>query len=130
MTIQQAAKKKQEKAMADLMYQKHGKVKEGDDWVVDPDLKDEWFPEPVMKPEELKTLLQIPTEESWSPHYPKTIHDMFPTPSSRYGWSQMGPIAEAGGISKLAGGGLTRTVALDSGPMSQGLRSLYIDDMD
>jgi len=130
MTIQQAAKKKQEKAMADLMYQKHGKVKEGDDWVVDPELKDEWFPEPVMKPEELKTLLQIPTEESWSPHYPKTIHDMFPTPSSRYGWSQMGPIAEAGGISKLAGGGLTRTVAPDSGPMSQGLRSLYIDDMD
>ena len=32
-----------------------------------------------------------------------------------------------------AGGGLanlTRTVAPDSGPMSQGLRSLYIDDMD
>jgi hypothetical protein len=34
---------------------------------------------------------------------------------------------------KFAGGGianLTRTVAPDSGPMSQGLRSLYIDDMD
>ena len=33
----------------------------------------------------------------------------------------------------FAGGGiasLTRTVAPDSGPMSQGLRSLYIDDMD
>ena len=29
-----------------------------------------------------------------------------------------------------ADGGLTRTVARDSGPMSQGLRSLYIDDMD
>jgi len=32
-----------------------------------------------------------------------------------------------------AGGGpvrLTRTVAPDSGPMSQGLRSLYIDDRD
>jgi len=133
MTIERAAEKKQEKAMADLMYQKHGKVKEGDDWVVDPDLKDKWFPEPVMKPEELKTLLQIPTEESWSPHYPKTIHDMFPTPSSRYGWSQMGPIAEAGGVSKMAGGGLanlTRTVAPDSGPVSRGLRSLYIDDMD
>ena len=66
-----------------------------------------------------------PTEESWSPHYPKTIHDMFPTPSSRYGWSQMGPIAEAGGISKLAGGGLTRTVAPDSGPVSRGLSYLY-----
>ena len=31
---------------------------------------------------------------------------------------------------EMAGGGLTRTVAPDSGPMSQGLRSLYIDDMD
>jgi len=33
----------------------------------------------------------------------------------------------------FAGGGLanlTRTVAPDSGPMSQGLRSLYIDDRD
>ena len=30
----------------------------------------------------------------------------------------------------FAGGGLTRTVAPDSGPMSRGLRSLYIDDMD
>ena len=29
-----------------------------------------------------------------------------------------------------ADGGLTRTVAPDSGPMSQGLRSLYIDDKD
>jgi hypothetical protein len=36
-------------------------------------------------------------------------------------------------IKGYAGGGLanlTRTVAPDSGPMSQGLRSLYIDDMD
>ena len=39
-------------------------------------------------------------------------------------------VAQAGGVSKMAGGGLTRTVAPDSGPMSQGLRSLYIDDMD
>ena len=42
-------------------------------------------------------------------------------------------IAEAGGVSKMAGGGLanlTRTVAPDSGPMSQGLRSLYINDID
>ena len=31
---------------------------------------------------------------------------------------------------KYAGGGLTRTVAPDSGPMHGGLRSLYIDDMD
>jgi hypothetical protein len=42
------------------------------------------------------------------------------------------------GAAKIAGGGrvgytdggLTRTVAPDSGPMSQGLRSLYINDMD
>ena len=33
-------------------------------------------------------------------------------------------------MGRYAGGGLTRTVAPDSGPMSQGLRSLYIDDMD
>ena len=39
----------------------------------------------------------------------------------------------AGGVSKMATGGLanlTRTVAPDSGPMSQGLRSLYINDKD
>ena len=42
-------------------------------------------------------------------------------------------IAQAGGYSKMAGGGLanlTRTVAPDSGPMHQGLRSLYINDKD
>ena len=33
-------------------------------------------------------------------------------------------------IKGFAGGGLTRTVAPDSGPVSRGLRSLYIDDMD
>ena len=33
-------------------------------------------------------------------------------------------------IKGYAGGGLTRTVAPDSGPVSRGLRSLYIDDMD
>ena len=31
---------------------------------------------------------------------------------------------------RYASGGLTRPVAPDSGPMSQGLRSLYIDDRD
>jgi len=31
---------------------------------------------------------------------------------------------------RFAHGGLTRTVAPDSGPVSRGLRSLYIDDMD
>ena len=46
-----------------------------------------------------------------------------------------GFIAEKDWMKKYsyAGGGLanlTRTVAPDSGPMSQGLRSLYIDDMD
>ena len=30
----------------------------------------------------------------------------------------------------MAEGGLTTTVARDSGPMSHGLRSLYIDDKD
>jgi|GEM_PF-3834325 len=40
---------------------------------------------------------------------------------------------QAVGVGRYATGGLanlTRTVAPDSGPMSQGLRSLYIDDMD
>jgi len=49
------------------------------------------------------------------------------------GLDLMDKIGLAGGVSKRAGGGLanlTRTVAPDSGPMSQGLRSLYIDDMD
>jgi hypothetical protein len=35
-----------------------------------------------------------------------------------------------GGRAGYTGGGLTRTVAPDSGPMSQGLRSLYINDRD
>ena len=134
MTIERAAEKKQEKGMEDLMYQKYGKVREGDDWIVDPDLKNEWFPEPVLDPSPkgagkiMRDLLQTPTDESWSPSYPKTLGDIFSTPASRYGWSQMGPIAEAGGVSKMAGGGLanlTRTVAPDSGPMSQGLSYLY-----
>ena len=37
-------------------------------------------------------------------------------------------IAQAGGVSKLASGGLanlTNTIPPESGPMSQGLRSLY-----
>ena len=33
-------------------------------------------------------------------------------------------------LARYASGGLTRTVAPDSGPMSQGLRSLYINDRD
>ena len=37
---------------------------------------------------------------------------------------------KTGGRVGYTGGGLTRTVAPDSGPMSHGLRSLYIDDKD
>ena len=37
---------------------------------------------------------------------------------------------KTGGRAGYTGGGLTRTVAPDSGPMSQGLRSLYINDRD
>ena len=33
-------------------------------------------------------------------------------------------------LPRMADGGLTRTVAPDSGPMDQGLRSLYINDKD
>ncbi len=52
---------------------------------------------------------------------------------ARGGLDLMDKIGLAGGVSKMAGGGLanlTRTVAPDSGPVSRGLRSLYIDDMD
>ena len=41
---------------------------------------------------------------------------------------QMQAIADAGGVANLAGGGLanlTDTIPPESGPMSQGLRSLY-----
>jgi len=40
------------------------------------------------------------------------------------------PIFNKGGRVGYTDGGLTRTVAPDSGPMSQGLRSLYINDRD
>ena len=66
--------------------------------------------------------------------YPgQRIGQVFPTPASKYGWDLTGEIARAGGVANMATGGLanlTRTVAPDSGPMSQGLRSLYIDDKD
>ena len=42
-------------------------------------------------------------------------------------------IADAGGVANLAGGGLaslTDTIPPESGPMSEGLRSLYNNDMD
>ena len=50
---------------------------------------------------------------------PKELEEYMLERQSR-GWSRM----------KKAGGGLTRTVAPDSGSVSRGLRSLYIDDMD
>ena len=129
------------------MYQKYGKTRvksagikgtPGEfkkQWIIDPKLKDSFFPEEVLDPNFMRTVLDLPTEESWSPNYPKTYRDFYPTPSSRYGWSQMGPIAQAGGISKLAGGGMVgirkpHAIAPTGGPMHQGLRSLYIDDMD
>ena len=40
------------------------------------------------------------------------------------------PTLAGGGRAGYTNGGLTRTVAPDSGPMSQGLRSLYINDRD
>ena len=50
-------------------------------------------------------------------------------------WRQLFTDPKAAGIRgtqdwRGADGGLTRTVAPDSGPMSQGLRSLYINDRD
>ena len=43
---------------------------------------------------------------------------------------QIGYMYAGGGRAGYTNGGLTRTVAPDSGPMSQGLRSLYINDRD
>ena len=43
---------------------------------------------------------------------------------------QMDYMYAGGGRAGYTDGGLTRTVAPDSGPMSQGLRSLYINDKD
>jgi hypothetical protein len=141
---------KQKQAEEDFMYQKHGmkRVKSAGikgtpgefkkQWIIDPKLKDSFFPEEVLDPNFMRTVLDLPTEESWSPNYPKTYRDFYPTPSSRYGWSQMGPIAQAGGISKLAGGGragymgggiaaIRKPSALPptGGPQSGGLPSLY-----
>ena len=84
----------------------------------------------------MRTILDLPTEASWSPNYPKTYADFYPTPSSRYGWDQTGPIAQAGGISKLADGGragymgggiagIRRPHAIP--PKRQGLRSIMIN---
>ena len=146
-SAQRAADIKQKQAEEDIMYQKYGKTRvksagikgtPGEfkkQWIIDPKLKDSFFPEEVLDPNFMRTVLDLPTEESWSPNYPKTYRDFYPTPSSRYGWSQMGPIAQAGGISKLAGGGMVgirkpHAIAPTGGPMHQGLRSLYIDDMD
>ena len=56
------------------------------------------------------------------------VGEIFSTPASRYGWDVMGETAKAGGVSKMARGGLanlTRTVAPDSGPVSRGLSYLY-----
>ena len=50
--------------------------------------------------------------------------------------SQMQAIADAGGVANLAGGGIAKEAGVpsgpppESGPNSQGLRSLYNDDMD
>ena len=139
-SAQQAADIKQKQAEEDIMYQKYGKTRvksagikgtPGEfkkQWIIDPKLKDSFFPEEVLDPNFMRTVLDLPTEESWSPNYPKTYRDFYPTPSSRYGWSQMGPVAQAGGISKLAGGGMVgirkpHAIAPTRGPQSQGLAS-------
>ena len=105
----QKADQLQREKMKDLMYQKYGKKKmarKGGEWIIDPELKGAFFPQEVLDPNfNMRTILDLPTEASWSPNYPKTYADFYPTPSSRYGWDQTGPIAQAGGISKLADGG-------------------------
>ena len=135
-TSGQRADQLQREKMKDLMYQKHGKKMIGGEWIIDPELKDAFFPQEVLDPNLMKTILDLPTEASWSPNYPKTFGDFYPTPSSRYGWSQMGPIAHAGGYSKMAqggragymGGGITairKPHAIP--PERQGLRSIMIN---
>ena len=130
----------QREKMKDLMYQKHGKKMKGGEWIIDPKLKDAFFPQEVLDPNfNMRAILDLPTEASWSPNYPKTYADFYPTPSSRYGWDQTGPIAQAGGISKLADGGragymgggiagIRRPHAIP--PERQGLRSIMINVND
>ena len=136
----QKADQLQREKMKDLMYQKYGKKKmarKGGEWIIDPELKGAFFPQEVLDPNfNMRTILDLPTEASWSPNYPKTYADFYPTPSSRYGWDQTGPIAQAGGISKLADGGragymgggiagIRRPHAIP--PKRQGLRSIMIN---
>ena len=77
-----------------------------------------------MSPEELEqfNLERGVTEEKVHPIYGRGMS-----------YKQMEPLYENLGYMYKADGGianLTRTVAPDSGPVSRGLRSLYIDDMD
>ena len=116
--VERDADIKQKQAEEDLMYQKYGKTRatnvgiEGTSgefkkqWITDPELKDAFIPEEVLDPNFMKMVLNSPTEQSHSPNYPKTYHDLYPTPASRYGWSQMGPIAQAGGVANMATGGI------------------------
>ena len=78
--------------------------------------------EDVPKFMEYKSIL-----ESKPKGFDKTYKELFPTPASRYWMDLTGEIARAGGVANMAGGGLanlTRTVAPDSGPASQGPKGL------
>ena len=61
--------------------------------------------------------------------FDKTYEELFPTPASRYGWDLMGEIARAGGVSKMAGGGIAEirrpsAIPPESGPTPYGLPSM------
>ena len=82
-----------------------------------------------------KWLQYLSTLEAKPEGFDKTYKELFPTPASRYGWDLMGEIARAGGVANMAGGGMVgirkpSAIAPTGGPMSQGLRSLYINDKD
>ena len=153
--VERAADIKQKQAEEDLMYQQYGKtrVKSAvmpgtpgefkDKWIIDPEIleseKKVWN---ETKTKLDKMLKQFGDEHGygWTPYglgygmqqMQPGIGDM--KYNEDLGYRQLlnklyQPQAN-GGRAGYTNGGLTRTVAPDSGPMSQGLRSLYINDKD
>ena len=146
---------KQKQAEEDIMYQKYGKTRaKGVGMPGTPgEFKEKWITDPGFKSgvdEQLKAFGDY-MGYGWTPY------------GLGYGMQQMKPgigdkkynkdlgyrqliefmdyqnsmenIAQAGGVSKMAGGGIVgirKPSALPptGGPMSQGLRSLYINDKD
>jgi len=155
--VERAADIKQKQAEEDLMYQQYGKERvesagikgtPGEfkkEWIIDPEIleseKEVWS---ETKTELDKMLKQFGDEHGygWTPYgHGYGMEQRYTQPgigdmkyNEELGYRQLlNRVYQSqadGGRAGYTNGGLTRTVAPDSGPMSQGLRSLYIDDMD